>query len=282
VVGTFLNSFPLTLNGDVRLFRLRGLLIDKRRDELRRELGVELWGENEDAYTYGRPGGVDAEEVTLPLVPTDGRRMFAVRQALIAHCEGLHHETRAAAANELRVVGLSSPEIVDRFIIDSVLHLRISREVYAQANALLTVRHRTRWRCRGSLADADLAMVAPGHPVIRIAGTGPARGRVEEVVGEQVRLLSEGALVDASAGDYTLAVNSAFVARWRGSGVLQEIREAVGDITRGGQRNQYAIRDRFKRAGDELRSLGYKIPVAGGGSIEIGRHPVEVRFEVAP
>lgn len=276
-----LNGYALTLSGEVRLFRVAGALADRTRSALEDEWKVAVFGDGDDAVVYEVPDDLDAEAATEPLAPLSLRGTFAVREALLAHCRGLGLEARGGRMGELRVGGLPGAVSEDIFRIEPELRLRVAREHYVDAHAVLTVRQRRLWRCEGSLAEPHVADRAVGAHAVRLAGNGPARGRV--------LALGEGRLVLADRNDsvvvdpaaYTLAVNSALVASWRGSDVLRRLRIRAGELTQTGKRNRHAVADRFRAAGEHLHRLGSQIEVAGGGKVDIGA-AIELRLEEAP
>lgn len=99
-------------------------------------------------------------------------------------------------------------------------------------------------------------------------------------VSEEVAVLRCGAdQIEVAAEDYTLAVNAAFIAQWRGSAILRQVRVTTGDLTVSGRRNQHGVEDRFRLVGNAVRQLGESVEVAGGGSLSIARAPVQIRLE---
>lgn len=280
--GLYLNSYPLTCSGDVRVFELTNAAATRQRREIQEDAGVTVWFEDGNAYSYGEPRAPNVIESTRPLAPLNGLGLFVIREAIAEHCRSLGFEAWIGRAGEIHVTGAIPHAIEDRFWIEHVLHLRITTEEYIDADVVLTARHRTAWRCTDALTDADLAARAPRQPATRLRGDGPRRGRVERVSGNAVTLRVGPEKVEVAAGDYTLAVNAAFVAGWRGSGVLRQLRVTTGELTVSGKRNEHGIEDRFKLVGDAVRRLGGTVAVVGGGHIDIARVPVQIRLETTP
>jgi hypothetical protein len=81
-----------------------------------------------------------------------------------------------------------------------------------------------------------------------------ADGEAVIEAGEEV--IEAGEEITVAASDYTIAANSAFIANWRGSGALRQVRVTTGDLTRTGKRNRHGVEDRFTLVGDAVRKLG--------------------------
>lgn len=282
MAGVFLNAFSLVPNGSVALFEMRGALAERRRDELRDVVGVSVWADGRDAVSYEQPHDFEAEERVEALNPASGLTLFVLREAIVHHARTLGFDSWVGRAGELQITGLPTPAVEDRFRLEQGLALRVSPEEFVEAPVVLTARHRTLWRSAEPLTDAEVAARAPGQSAVRLRGGGPRRGRVDRVEGEVATLLYRNKPVQVAAADYTLAVNAALVARWRGPRVLQTLRVTAGEMTVTGRRNQHAVADRFKLAGDAVRLLGGTVPVAGGGEITISNRPIQVRLEEAP
>lgn len=283
MAGLYLNSYGLTLAGEVRLFCMSDAGASYRRSELRDLAGVSVWLDHNDALAYEPPGGdaPAAEVITRPLTPPDTVALWAAREALIAHCSEQGYDARFGWGGELQIAGLIAPADEDRFRIEHVVWIRIADEEYVDAGALLTARHRARWSYRGSLADPEAQHWAPGRRALRLRGDGPATGRIAAVTGGRLTLLAGEDELELAAGDYTMTVDSRVIAAWGGAGVLRRVRTTTGDLTVTGKRNQHAVEDRFKLVGDAIRQLGSTVPVVGGGELTISKRPLGIRLESA-
>jgi len=282
VAGLFLNTYPLVPSGRVALFEMPGALTERSRDELRDIVGVSIWADRDDALSYQPPQKMESSERLEEFTPVEGLTLFVIREAIVEHARTLGFDSWVGRASEIQITGLPNPAIEDCFRIEQGLALRVSREAYIEAPVVLTARHRSLWRSADSLASPEVAVHAVGEPAVRLQGDGPRRGRVERVAGAVATLLVRQEQVEVPSTDYTLAVNAALVARWRGSRVLHRLRVTAGEMSVTGRRNQHAVADRFKLAGDAVRRLGGVVPVAGGGEITISNRPVELRLEDAP
>jgi hypothetical protein len=284
VAGLFLNSYPLTLRGEVELFEMRGATRTHTRDELRAVAGVSVWMGQTDAFAYDEPAAAapEAQVCAKALTPPDTLWLWAVREGIVAHCHSLGYDAWFGRGGEIHLIGPIESAMEDRFRIEHGINMRVSREEYVVADAFLTVRHRAHWLCADSLADPEVAARAVGRRAVRLASDGPHRGFVRSVGGDQAVLEVGADEITVSAADYTVSVNSAFIAAWRGSAVLRQVRVNTGDLTKGGKRNRHGVEDRFKLVGDAVRALGPMISLAGGGEIEIGRMPLAIRMEETP
>ena len=279
MAALYLNSYPLTLSGEVSLFQMRDAAIDRTRDELRELTGVQVFVEDDHAYSYREPAGVAWEAISERLLPLDGLRFWVLRDVLIQHCHNLGLDAWFRFGGELHVVGLTPAVVEDRFRVEHVLQLRVSREEYADADALLTARHKTQWQTSDPISDPDIRGRAAGHPAVRLSGDGPRRGWVEEINDDQLVLGVGEGTVEVASVDYAMSVNASVVAGWRGLKVLRQLRVTTGELTVSGKRNQHGIADRFKLIGDAVRGLGTTITANGGAEIEISQHPVAIRLE---
>jgi hypothetical protein len=281
MAGLYLNSYGLTFDGDVRLFRMPDAGASYRRNELRDLAGVSVWLDHNDAFTYKQPAA-DApavEVITRPLTPRDTVSLWAAREAVIAHCGEHGYEARFGWGGELQIAGLIAPADEDRFRIEHVIWIRIAEEEYVKADAVLTARRRARWSYRGSLADAEAQRWAPGRRALRLLGDGPVTGRILAVDGDRLTLLAGADELELTARDYTMTVDSRVVAAWGGAGVLRRVRTTTGDLTVTGKRNKHAVEDRFKLVGDAIRRLGSTIKVVGGGQLTVSERPLGIRLE---
>ena len=123
-----------------------------------------------------------------PLLPLDGLRFWVLREVLIQHCHARGLDAWFRLGGKLHVVGLTPAVIEDRFRVEHVLQLRVSREEYIDADALLTARHKTQWQTFDPISDPDIRGRATGQPAVRLAGDGPRRGWVNEVNGDRLVL----------------------------------------------------------------------------------------------
>ena len=279
MAGFFLNSYPLICTGKVRLYRLPAGRVRPRRYELRDELGVAVWIEGSDVFMYEEPRNGEVELIDRPLAPVDELSLFAIREAMVAHCHRLDFEASIVRAGELRIVGAIPAATEDCFRIEPVLKVRVNTEEFVDTGAVLTARQRTAWRSAAPLIESDVATQAPGEWAVRVNGDGPRRGRVLNVTGSTAILRCGEDEVEVLASEYVLAVNAALIARWRGPAVLRRVRITAGDLTIRGKRNQHGIADRFKLVGDAVRRLGGNVPVGPDGALEIAARPIQVRLE---
>jgi len=279
VTDLYLNNYALTFSGEVSLFQMRGAAVDRTRQELRQLTGVHVFVEDDHAYAYSEPAGVEVEPISEPLIPVDNLRLWAVRGALIDHCHGLGMEAWFGFGGELLVIGATPAVVEDRFRVEQVLVLRVSREEYVDAHALLTARHRTQWRSAEPISDPDVRARAINQTALRLRGDGPRRGRVVRADPDRLVLVVGEEEFEVTPEDYTLAVNASLVAGWRGSAALGRLRVTTGELTVSGKRNRHGIADRFKLVGDAVRRLGTTVGVNGGGEVVISRVPIAIRLE---
>lgn len=274
VSGLFLNAYALAFDGSVDMWRLPRSDSDSKRD-LEHELGVALWGERDAFWAARRPPG-KAARVGMSVMDPRGRVLFAVREALIAAADSAGREAWFGRGGEMSVLGLVASQHADRFELQPQLTLRFVQEGYLDAPAAILVRAKTRWRCSGSLAQADLHGIALGERAVRLNGSGPRAGLVDAIGPSGLRLRTGPATVDVACEDYALVAGSRLVAAWRGSGVLRDLQVASGVLTESGRRNRYAVHERFRMAGQMVRTLTWPVELPGGATVSLG-DPIRVR-----
>jgi hypothetical protein len=267
VAGLFLNAYALAFDGDVEMWRLPRGEHDVKRD-LEDEFGLALWGERDAFWAAHEPTGV-ATPVLLSAANPRRRVLFAAREAIVASAERAGHEAWFGRGGEMNCLGILPAQQVDRFDLQPQLVMRLVQEDYIDAEAAILVRAKTRWRCSGSLADGDVHGIAVGERAIRLRGDGPRAGVVEAVGGTRLQLRIGSETVRANPEDYALVTGSRLVAAWRGSEILRELQIASGVLTISNRRNRYAIQERFRMAGQMLRSLEWPLPLPGGGNIKL-------------
>jgi hypothetical protein len=181
---------------------------------------------------------------------------------------------------EVQCVGLLPAREEDRFVLEPLLRLRVVEGYTTSARSLCLLRADTRWRCAGDLTNGDLAGLAVGERVVRLAGDGPTGGRVVGLADGKLQLLTGDRQIIVEASDYTLAAGSALVSRWRGDRALKQLNVASGVLTSAGKRNSYAIKDRFSAARAMLAEMGGVLALPGGaGTMTVSAEPVEVRMD---
>lgn len=258
------------------MWRLAREESDVKRD-LEDELGLALWGERDAFWAARQPSGA-AKRVLLTAAQPRGRVLFAVREAIVASAERAGRDAWFGRGGEMSCLGLVPAQQVDRFELEPQLVMRLVQEDYIDAEAAILVRAKTRWRCSGSLADRDVHAIAVGERAVRLKGDGPRAGVVEEVdvTGLQLRVGPESVRVTPES--YALVAGSRLVAAWRGSEVLRDLQIASGVLTISNRRNRYAVQERFRMAGQMLRSLEWPLPLPGGGSITL-EDPIRIHSE---
>ncbi len=274
--GLFVNAYDIAFAGEVTLWRFpRPDGADKREAEL--AAGVSLWIDGDTFWSTRTPAGTSqASSLSIPTADPDARVLFAARDALVEHAHQAGRDAWFGRGGEMHFMGLLASQTADRFVLEPELVVRLVQEEFIDADALVVVRARTRWRSEEPLASPEVAARAVGERAVRLSGDGPRRGRVEAVVGEELQLRVGLTLQTVSSGDYALIVGSRLVVAWRGSEALRDLNIASGVLTVSNKRNRYAVKDRFETAGRMLRALDWPVPLAGNAAITLGR-PVAIR-----
>lgn len=275
----FLNAYPVAFEGGISLWRCaRSEDEDKR--ELERRLGVSLWTERDAAWSGQRPAGRDAALQSFDPGQSRDRTLFAAREGLVSHARDSGRDAWFGRAGEMSFVGLLAAQEMDEFVLEPELVARFAHEPYIEADAVIVVRARTRWRSARTLAEPDLQRLALGERAVRIDGDGPRRGLVDAVSSNELHLRVASAIEVVDPANYSLVAGSRLVVAWRGPSVLRELQVASGVLTISNRRNRYAVKDRFQTAGRMLRTLGWPVALLGDARMELGS-PVAVRLEDA-
>lgn len=275
----YVNAYPVTFEGHVRLWRMARTEEDDKR-VLEGQFGMALWGERDVFWSTREPQGQGATARSFPAADPRGRVLFAAREALVEHAHASDRDAWFGRAGEMSFLGLLPHQDTDRFVLEPQLVVRLVQEPYVDAHAAVVVRARTRWRSRETLDSAEVARIAVGEPAVRLTGDGPRRGEVVSVANDELVLRTGPERHSVASGDYALVTGSRLVVAWRGQQVFRQLQIASGVLTVAHKRNRYAVKDRFETAGRMLRSLGWPIPLPGSGQMQLGK-PINVQIEGA-
>jgi len=279
MAALFLNAYSVSFEGGISLWRsARPEDEDKR--ALEHELGMALWVDRDAVWSARRPDGRDATLESFAPSQSRGRTMFAAREGLVSHARDSGRDAWFGRAGEMSFVGLLAQQETDEFVLEPQLVARFAQEAYVEADAVIVVRARTRWRSARTLAEPDLQRLARGERAVRLGGDGPRRGLVDSVTPDELHLRVAGATEVVAPENYSLVAGARLVVAWRGPTVLRELQVASGVLTISNRRNRYAVKDRFQTAGRMLRALGWPVALVGEGQMELGS-PVAVQLEDA-
>jgi hypothetical protein len=280
--GLLLNSFPLRCPGVHHVTRLRRPESREARRELEGQLGASLFVTEKCAYAAGELDVPDTRVVELACDAEPGLHLFDLRAAVAAQAIRHGFPTWFGRGGEMHVIGLPGEQRIGAIVVQRRLRLRVLEEGWEKPETRVVGRHGTRWLVAGTLADAEVGKLAVGESAERLAGRGPSRGEIVSLDGDEVVLRNHGRDERFPAGDYGLRANSGFVRRHHGAGALRALQVASGSLTQSGQKNQYAVKDRFAALIDDLEAIGLEIEMPGGRTAVIEPSWVEVRIQGSP
>lgn len=278
--GIEVNAYALDLQGEIEFHRLPTPEGMNRRD-VERRLGLAL-REHDDWLWAARPtDDPSAERVYVPAGQCSAPLLaFALREAIAHRFRELGATAwidRAGAHG----LGLVAGETVSRILLEPRLTLSVVNHYDSGPLLLASARHR--WSCYGTLADPELAELAPGKRALKRLGNGPETGTVERVDGHTATVTARNEPATVLAADYTVLADSSVVSRLGGATALAAVRAATGETTRTGKKNMYRVRDRFHLATQLLSEFGSTIDLPGShGTAQIAGERLQVRMEEGP
>lgn len=273
--GLALNRFVVRCPGVHLVTRLpRPESRDARRD-LERRLGVTLFVTADHAYASGEVADGNTVEVSCDFDPL--LHQFDLREALARQAGARGFRVWFARGGELHVAGLPGGRVIDGIDLQRRLRIRLTADEGATS---LSARHGTRW-LTASLADATVGARAVGESAVRLSEGWPSRGEVLAVDGDALTLRTSGESVEVLAADYATTASAAYVRRHHGPQTLKALQVASGSMTDHGQRNRYAVKDRFAALIDDMGALGWTVDV-GVRQAVVEQEWAEIRVQEAP
>jgi hypothetical protein len=272
--GLALNRFTVECPGVHRLTRLPLPESRDARRDLERGLGVALHNTKEYAYASGELAEGSTVEVACDF--DWGLHQFDLREALARQAAARGFRVWFARGGELHVAGLPGGRVVDGIDLQRKLRIRMTAD---EDRATLSARHGTRW-LTASLADRAVGERSVGESAVRLSYGWPPRGEIVGVDGDTVTLRAGGKDVEVVAADYAITASAAYVRRHHGTPTLKALQVASGSITEQGQRNRYAVKDRFAALVEDMGALGWTIDV-GGRQAKIEQEWAEIRVQEA-
>lgn len=276
-----LNSLPLRCPGVHQVTRLRRPETKEERRALEERVGTSIYVGEKHAYAAGEVTAPDGHLFDVACDLDRGLHLFDLRAALAAQARERGFTVWFGFGGEVHVAGLPGEERIGPILVQRRLRLRVVDEGWDEPETRLVAKHATRWLA-GSLADPEVQRLAIGEAAERTAGHGPRRADVVGFAGDEVILRHHGREDGFPASDYALTAHSGFVRRQHGVQTLRALQVASGSLTQTGQRNQYAVKDRFAAVVADLAAIGFEIAMPGGRQATIEPSWVEVRVQGTP
>jgi hypothetical protein len=277
--GIFLNAFPVVCSGPHRLTRI--LRPDRReeRDALEHELGLRFWGTADFLYASGEVEVAGAEVVDVACEDDAALHLYALKEALRAHASERAADVWFGRGGVLHVVGLVEPTRHGRALSEVELRMRVTTEGVIAPELLLVARVRHRWTFADTLDDVRLQPSSIGGTAIRIAGAGPARGKIRRFDDAALVIESQAVEQTVNPADYRLRADAALVRQILDADTLFALQVAAGSLATNRRHNQSAIKDRLLALEKAMDELGHEFALPGGGTAQIERDPVAVRVQ---
>jgi hypothetical protein len=283
-----LNSHELTCDGPHRLWRVALPVGDRpRRTELEGHYGVPLWLGRDAAWATDPIAGDEVTETELACQANPSVHAFVLREALLRQGEAADYDTWIGFGHEINCADTRHPLLDEGPVrVEPVLRMRVAHEGLNDELVVLVIRRSVRWRFAEPLTAHWLRSVAEEEPAVRLAGDGPARGRVAGFDGDQLILqLRRGEQRRVNAADYALVANPNLVYRALrdrpedAEDVLRRVYQATGAIDAYRRVNRRAVRDRTEAAMAMLSEFGLDVALPSGGTVRIDDQRVEVIAE---
>jgi hypothetical protein len=277
--GLGLNRFRLICPGTHRMTRLPRPDSRKARHSLERSIGQVIFQKGDFGYTAP---GVSIPESTMIDFECDFDRqlhLFDLRSCISEHASNEKLNVRFSFGGELYITGLTGDVEIDGLRVQRRLRLRVVENESADHHSWIVGRHDTHYLVSGSLTDSETRSRAIGEVAERLAGTGPARGEVLSVSDERLTLRARDEEIAVEPSNYTLTVRSSYIRRYHRPDTLTKLQVISGSLTQTGQRNRYAVKDRYKGLVDSMEQFGWIIAMPADRQATIERAWTEIRIQ---
>jgi len=277
--GLGLNRFRLICPGTHRMTRFPRPDSREARFNLERSIGQVIFQKGDFGYIAPR---VSIPESTMIDFGCDFDRqlhLFDLRSCMSEHASNEKLNVRFGFGGELNITGLTGDVEIDGLRVQRRLRLRVVENDSADHGSWIVGRHDTHYLVSGSLIDFETRSRAIGEVAERRAGTGPPRGEVVSVSDERLTLRARNEEIAVEPSNYTLTVRSSYIRRYHRPDTLAKLQVISGSLTPTGQRNRYAVKDRYKALVDSMEQFGWIIAMPADRQATIERAWTEVRIQ---
>jgi len=277
--GLALNCFQFVCPGMHRMTRLPRPSSREERRSLERSIGQPIFQKGDFGYTALGVSAADSEVIDLECDFDRQLHLFDLRSCISEQASHEKFNVRFGFGGEIYVTGLTGDIEIDGLRVQRRLRLRVVENYSDNRTSWIIGRHDTRYLVSGSLLDSETRNRAIGEMAERLVGTGPPRGEVLSASDEQVMLRARGEEIAVEPSNYTLTVRSSYVRRYHQPDTLNKLQIASGSLTQTGQRNRYAVNDRYKALVDGMEQLGWVIAMPADRQAIIERAWTEIRIQ---
>ena len=268
-----LNRFDVRCPGVHKLTRLARPESKDARRALESRLGQAIFVTDDFAYTVGEIA--EGSPVELGCDFDRLVHQFDLREALALQARERGFGAWFGRGGELHVVGLPGGRTIDGIVVQRRLRLRLTAE---EDQTSLTGRHGTRW-ITAALSDPTVRSRAVGETAVCLSDGHPRRGEVVRSDGSATILRVGSDEIEVASSDYVISASAAYVRRHHGPQTLQNLQIASGSMTTRGQRNRYAVKDRFAALLEDMDALGWAISLGFDRAAVIEREWTEIRVQ---
>jgi hypothetical protein len=254
----------------------------QHRLDLEGEIGQPLFVLDQFAYASGDVDLVGGSRHELPCDFEPRLHVWDLRSAFATTAIRRGFDAWFGFGGEIAVVGFPDALEVDGIRVRPRLRVRMEEDGSDLPLIRLVGRRDTRWLVRGSLADAPAPARAEGERAVRVAGDGPRTGEIVRLRPDVATIRAGANEFDVSPGDYALAAPYGYVLRNHGSETLRRLQIASGSLTSSGQRNRYAVKDRFVGLAACFDALGWAFELPNEGRAVISSEWTEIRVQEGP
>jgi hypothetical protein len=252
---------------------------DERR-KLERSIGHPIYQSGEYGYTSLQATVRGGESFEFECDFDRRLHLFDLRSFIADRLESQKLKVRFAFGGELHITGLTGGIELDGLNVQRRLRLRVVEYDPPGQDSWIVGRHDTRVFVAGSLSNAVIRDRAVGEMAEPIDGAGLPRGEVVRVSETEVILRAGSAEVPVNPSDYTLSVRSSYVKRYHKPQTMSKLQVIAGSLTESGQRNRYAVKDRYLSLIDAMDQVGWMIPMSSDRTAIIEREWTEIRIQV--
>ena len=277
--GLALNAFHLICPDLHRVTRFPRPSNREERRSIERSIEQSIFQAGDFGYAAADVTIVDSESVDLECDFNRQLHLFDLRNCIKEQASREKLHARFGFGGEIQITGLTGDVELDGLRVERRLRIRVGENDIPDRNTWIVGRHDTRYLVAGTLADRQVRDRSVGEIAERVAGNGPNKGEVVGASDQVITLSARGETVAVEPSNYTLTVRSSYVRRYHSPSTLARLQAISGSLTATGQRNRYAVKDRFKALADAMEQLGWTIAMPAERQAVIERAWTEIRIQ---
>ena len=277
--GLALSAFHIICPGLHRVIRFPRPVDRATRQSIERSIGQRIFQAGSFGYAAEDVTVEGAESVDVECDSDRQLHLFDLRNCIRDQASREKLQARFGFGGEIQITGLAGDVEIDGLRVERRLRLRVSESDIPERQTWIVGRHDTRYLVAGTLADRQVRERSVGETAERLSGDGPTRGEVVNTPGREITLAAKNGIITVEPSDYTLTVRSSYVTRYHNASTLKRLQIASGSLTATGQRNRYAVKDRYKALAEDMEQFGWAITMPGNREAVIERAWTEIRIQ---